>query len=93
MIINMEEARETLRLDSDDNDIIIEPMVEAIPDYLETTTGSSWESEANNELAKTTAKFLLQLWYDPQGQDTQRLKRTIDSLLYVLTAMAREKNG
>jgi len=93
MIIDIEEARDTLRLDGDDNDIIILPMIDAIPDYLETTTGSSWVDEPNNELAKTAAKFILQLWFDPQQEDTARLKRTIDSLLYVLTIMAREQDG
>ncbi|HAR5801511.1 TPA: phage gp6-like head-tail connector protein, partial [Staphylococcus pseudintermedius] len=43
-------------------------------------------------LAQTTAKFILQLWFDPQTQDSERLKRTIDSLLVSLTALGRDYN-
>ena len=91
MIIDMEEARDTLRVDGTDNDIIIRPLVEAIPSYLEVTTGKTWMDEPNNELAQTTAKFILQLWFDPQGQDSIRLKRTIDNLLTALTALGRDR--
>ena len=91
MIIDMEEARDTLRVDGTDNDIIIRPLIEAIPSYLEVTTGKAWVDEPNNELAQTTAKFILQLWFDPQGQDSSRLKRTIDNLLTALTALGRDR--
>lgn len=89
MIITIEEARETLRLDGADNDIIVIPLVEAIPSYLEVTTGRTWLDEPRDPLAETAAKFILQLWYDTQGPDTERLKRTIDNLLIALTAKGR----
>lgn len=38
-MFTIEEAREILRLDGDDNDEIIYPLVSAIPPYLEATTG------------------------------------------------------
>lgn len=88
MIISIEEAREVLRVDGTDNDIIILPLLTAIPDYLEVTTGRRWETD-NNPLAQTVAGFILQLWYDAQGPDTERLKRTIDNLLIALTAIGR----
>lgn len=89
MIIDIEEARDTLRVDEQDNDPIIMPLVEAIPSYLEVTTGKSWEDEPNNELAQTAAKFILMLWYEPESQHTIHLKRTIDNLLAALTALGR----
>lgn len=93
MIMTIEEAREILRIDGPDNDIIIEPLLTAIPDYLETTTGYRWE-DSPNPLAETTAGFLLKLWYYPQDKDTEQLKRTIDTLLGALTAIGRSKaNG
>lgn len=87
--MTVEEARETLRIDGEDNDIIIYPLLVAIPSYLEATTGKNWDTEPVHPLAQTAAKFILQLWYDPQGQDTEKLKRTIDSLLVALTAIGR----
>jgi len=88
MIISIEEARETLRLDGDDNDIIIIPLLNAIPSYLHEVTGYVYEGDAS-PLARTVANFILRLWYNPDGQDTDRLKRTIESLLVALTATVR----
>lgn len=89
MLIDIEEARDTLRVDGTDNDPIIIPLLESIPSYLETTTGRTWEDDPVHPLAQTVAKFILQLWFDPQGQDSERLKRTIDTLLVALTALGR----
>ncbi|HBR27917.1 MAG TPA: DNA packaging protein [Firmicutes bacterium] len=87
MILTIEEAREALRIDGPDNDMIINPLLEAIPSYLEVTTGKAWDTEPIHPLAKTAAKFILQLWYYPQDED--KLKKAIDSLLMALTVMAR----
>ncbi|WP_144466150.1 head-tail connector protein [Bacillus nitratireducens] len=94
MLITMEEARDALRVDGEDNDMIIIPLLESIPSYLEVTTGRTWEDTPVHPLAQTVTKFLLQLWYDPQDQDSERLKRTIDNLLTALTVLGRTmKNG
>ncbi|MGW6190798.1 head-tail connector protein [Bacillus cereus] len=94
MLITMEEARDALRVDGEDNDVIIIPLLESIPSYLEVTTGRTWEDTPVHPLAQTVTKFLLQLWYDPQDQDSERLKRTIDNLLTALTVLGRTmKNG
>lgn len=89
MILTIEEAREALRIDGTDNDVMIIPLVMAIPNYLKATTGCSW-LEIENPLAKVAAKFILQLWYFPQNEDAFRLQRTIDTLLLALSAEARE---
>ncbi|MCQ6568821.1 head-tail connector protein [Bacillus mycoides] len=94
MLITMEEARDVLRVDGEDNDVIIIPLLESIPSYLEVTTGRTWEDTPVHPLAQTVTNFLLQLWYDPQDQDSERLKRTIDNLLTALTVLGRTmKNG
>ena len=89
MLINIQDARETLRVDGDENDPIIIPLLEAIPSYLETTTGRDWLDSPVHPLAQTATKFILQLWFDPQTQDAERLKRTIDNLLGALAALGR----
>ncbi|PFT97977.1 DNA packaging protein [Bacillus thuringiensis] len=94
MLINIQEARDCLRVDGADNDPIIIALLESIPSYLEVTTGRTWEDTSVHPLAQTVTKFLLQLWYDPQDQDSERLKRTIDQLLASLTVLGRNmKNG
>ena len=90
MIISLEEGKDALRVDGDYNDEIIEPLIEAIPNYLYITTGRDWLDEPVQPLAQTTAKFILQLWFDPQTQDSERLKRTIDSLIASLKALGRD---
>lgn len=93
MLITIEEARDALRVDGEDNDVIIIPLLESIPSYLEVTTGRTWEDTPVHPLAQTVTKFLLQLWYDPQDQDSERLKRTIDNLLTALTVLGRTTNN
>ena len=90
MIISIEDARNSLRVDGDYNDDIIKPLIEAISNYLYITTGRDWLDEPVQPLAQTTAKFILQLWFDPQTQDSERLKRTVDSLLASLKALSRD---
>jgi len=93
LLISIEEARDALRVDGADNDTIIIPLLESIPSYLEVTTGRTWEDIPVHPLAQTVTKFLLQLWYDPQDQDSERLKRTIDNLLTTLTVLGRTMNN
>ncbi|MGI2244006.1 head-tail connector protein [Staphylococcus cohnii] len=93
MIITIEEGRNALRVDGDYNDDVILPLIESIPSYLEMTTGRDWLDYKVEPLAQTTAKFILQLWFDPQTQDSERLKRTIDGLLVSLTALGRSYDG
>jgi hypothetical protein len=89
MLITIEEARAALRLDGTDNDAIITSYLESIPSYLEATTGHDWAADEPVEpLAQTVTKFILQLWYNPQGPDSVRLKQAIDGLLTTLEAMA-----
>jgi len=84
MIISIEEARDILRLDGEDNDSIITPLLEVIPNYLEVTTGYKPYRGKYSPLAITTARFLLQLWYNADGTDTEKLQKTIDNLLTAL---------
>lgn len=85
MIMPIEEARDALRIDGSDNDHVIYPLLEAIPPYLESTTGKAWDTEPIQPLAKQAAKFILISWFD--GVETY--DKTIQGLLTALTAMGR----
>ena len=85
-MFTIEEAREILRLDGDDNDEIIYPLVSAIPPYLEATTGYGPADGNYSPLAITAGRFLLQLWYYGENSDTDKLQRVIDCLLKALSA-------
>lgn len=86
MIITIEEARDTLRVDGSSNDAIITPLLEAIPAYLVTLVGGKVDITGADPLVKTLAKFVLQLWYNPDGTDSDRLQKVIDSLAKTIKA-------
>lgn len=89
MVLSLEEAREHLRIDGTDNDVIILSLLEAIPGYIEVTTGMTPEQQETEPLARTASKFILQLWYNAEQSESDKLQRTIDGLLKALTVMAR----
>ena len=84
MIFSIEEARDILRIDGPDNDAQIAALVQAIPDYLQITAGIE-NFGTYSPLARTAARFILQLWYYGESADTEKLNRTIDSLLKALS--------
>lgn len=90
MILTLEEAKKKLRVDVEIEDDLIQNLIDTIPQYLETTTGKSWDIEPINPLVKTLAGFLLQAWYDGS---TPQLDKTINNIISILTPMARENNG
>lgn len=88
--ITLDEAREWLRLDGTDNDVIIQSLLDAVPGYIEVTTGMSAEHQVSTPLAKAASKFILQLWYNAEQSEVEKLERTIDNLLKALTVQARQ---
>lgn len=83
------EARDYLRLDGTDNDVIIASLLGAIPGYIEISTGMTPAQQENEPLANTASKFILQLWYNAEQTDSEKLQRTIDGLLKAITIKAR----
>lgn len=79
--MNLSEAKEWLRVDNDDNDILIASLLDATTEYIKQATGVE---DDGRPLVKTIKKFLLSLWYDPTQSDPNKLQRTIDSLLKLL---------
>lgn len=88
-MVNLDTAREWLRLDGTDNDVVIRGLLAAAPDYIEVATGMSCGQQCCEPLADTVTKFLLSLWYNAEQSEAERLQRTIDNLLKALSAMAQ----
>ena len=88
-MLTLEKAREWLRIDGSDNDDIIDGLVHAAVDYIEITTGMSVAQQEEEPLAETAEKFLIQLWYNAEQSESEKLQRTIDGLLKALTVKAR----
>lgn len=86
--MTIDTAREWLRIDGNDNDMIIMGLLAAAPAYIEVATGLSAEAQEGIPLADIITKFLLLLWYDPDGSDTDKLQRVIDGLLKSLSRLS-----
>ena len=81
MIMTLAEGLEVLHLDAGVQDALVTGLIEAIPGYIEETTGMTAEAQAAEPLAKTVAGFLLVLWYNRDHADDVKLQRVIDNLL------------
>lgn len=88
-MIAIDQARDWLRIDGPDNDQIIQSLLNAVPDYIQLSTGMTPEQQETEPLAATAAKFLVQLWYNAEQADADKLQRTIDNLLKAITLKAR----
>ncbi|MCI1478967.1 MAG: head-tail connector protein [Clostridium beijerinckii] len=86
MIITLAEAKNLLRVDFAEDDILIQTLIDTIPEYLENKTGKAWDIEPINPLVKTLAGFLLRSWYE---ESTPQLDKVIDNIIATLTPMAR----
>lgn len=87
MLLTIQEARDWLRIDGVENDGIITPLINAASEYITLSTGLTEEQQTASPTAKTAAKFLLSLWYDPGQSDAEKLQRSIDTLLKTITAI------
>jgi hypothetical protein len=93
-ILTMDEAHNILRVDGNELDIEIQALIDAIPPYLEATTGRTWtDGDIIHPMAKTAAQFILMLWFNPMDKDIDKLRKAIDSLLTALEAVGRSMNN
>jgi hypothetical protein len=65
---------------------IIEALGHAVPAYIETATGYPAELTETepSETVKQLARFLIALWFNPDGADSDRLRKVIDAFLLVV---------
>lgn len=96
MILSIDEALLALRTEANEGNLeIIKGLLAAIPSYIETTTGikNALAVADAYPLVKTLAKFLLCLWYNPDGTDAVQLQVVVNNLLKTLKAMAGDINA
>ena len=90
MPMTLTEALNVLRVDAGVNDDLILSLLDAMPTYIEQTTGMSIAQQEEEPLVRTCCNFLLILWYHADHSDDTKLQRTIDNLLKCITLKARE---
>ena len=89
MAMTLQQACNVLHVDIGVNDALIMGLIEAIPNYIETTTGLSVTKQHLEPLVETVSNFLLTQWYYADHADDQALTRTINSLLKCIAIRAR----
>ena len=86
--MTLSEAKEVLRIDTDDNDEIIASLLVALPDYIEVKTGLTAAQQEAEPLVKTVSGFIITLWYYSDHADDVKLQRTIKELLHSIRTKA-----
>lgn len=89
-VMDLEEACNVLRVDLGTNDELIGSLIDAMPDFIEASTGYPIGEMDNEPLIKTCCNFLLILWYHADQADDVKLQRTIDNLLKCITLKAKD---
>lgn len=92
-MLTLEEARDILRVDAGDNDVLISSLIKALPDYIELVTGMTFWQQVEEPLVYTVEKFLLTLWYFADKADDASLNRTIDNLLKAISIKAKRRKA
>jgi len=87
--MTVNEAYKVLRVDDGSNYEVISYLTEALPGYIEATTGMSESDQMAEPLVDVVSGLLLTQWYYADHADDQALTRTINSLLKVITLKAK----
>ena len=84
-MLDLQEAKDYLRLDGNDNDHIVTSILSSIPSYIELVTGLKEEEQDNEPMCKQVSKFILALWYNAEQTESDKLDKVISSLLKAIT--------
>lgn len=84
LVLKLEEAKEYLRVDGNEEDMLITSLITAAEQYIKNST--SKDVNLNDELAKLAARILIAHWYEnrePVGK-TGKLSFSLQSILIQL---------
>lgn len=91
-MITLEETKDYLRVDLDDEDTLIESLITASDQYLK---NAGAKPTGHEELYKTTQKLLVSHWYEerePTGSAI-KLEHALRSLIFQLKWCVNDESG
>lgn len=84
MIVSVEEVKDYLRIDNNEDDCTIQLLIDAAEEYLFNTTGRQHDS--SNQLAKLFCLVLVCDWYE----NRQLVGRVGEKVRYIINSMAQQ---
>ncbi len=82
MLLTLEEVKQFLRVDADDDDMLINSLILTAEEYLKRATGKTFNND--NNLAKLLCMVLVTDWYDNRELVAGRIG---DKVRFVITSM------
>lgn len=81
MILSLQEAKEFLRVDNTEEDVLIQGLITSAEEYIKNATGKVFDS--TNELAKLACKLLIAHWYENRAivGDAKKIEFSLDVIL------------
>ena len=86
MILTLEETKNFLKVDFDDEDEEIQDCIDAAEEYLKSATGKEFTSE--NKRAKRYCKVLVNEWY--KDRNLMQDKKTSDKVRFTLQSIINQ---
>lgn len=65
MIVEISEVKDYLKVDIQDDDLLIGSLINLSEEVIKNITGKEFDS--TNEIAKNVAKMLIAMWYENRG--------------------------
>lgn len=83
-MIELQEAKQWLRVDHDEDDNIIKSLINAADRYLQNATGKKFATD--NQLAKQFCLFLIADWYDNRQFTGEKVGEKVKYILQSMLA-------
>lgn len=87
MIVTLEESKQHLRVDGNDDDVYIQMLIDAAEQFIVNATGKTFDG--SNALAKTACLLLTADLYDNRQMSTDRASEKVrDIVTMILTQLS-----
>lgn len=100
MILELQEVKEYLKIDYDDEDILLSDLITTAENYLYNATGKHFTSD--NQLAKLYCRVLINDWFKDRGltmtasktlNASEKVRYTLKSIMLQLQYCEGDDNG
>lgn len=94
MIVSLEETKEWLRIEHNDEDNTLLMLINAAETYLQNATGNTFDN--TNNLAKLFCLVLVTDWYENRemvGKASEKVRQTVESMVAQLSHCYAPQEG